>query len=146
MKYYHGSKKDLSLISRSQAFKVGDAEAKEGELLNAIYLTSDYGFALACAVRPVGVTRIDHFDKKIVFDNPDQFEPDREVFVYEVEIENIPKENIRVIDDYQIAIINIEELSIVRQFKHKAREIEQYYELVNWVENATDISLEHKIK
>ena len=150
MKYYHGSKSNIENLERRQAHGAAGVNIPENELLNAIYLTTDYGFALACAVRPKGVTHISHDKKRITFEHPELFEPDREVFVYEIsetEIEKISKEKIVKCDDgIQIAVTDTKELPIFHKDIHKARDVEQYYELANWKEKVVDIHPEFKIK
>jgi len=145
MKLYHGSKNNFLSIKRNQAGEDDDSEVPENELLNAIYLTPDYGFALACAARPEGTTQIDGENKLITFENPELFDPEEEVFVYELNIENIPKEKIIEVDDHQYAI-DADELEVLNKFSHKANEVQKYYKLTNWKEKPKEINQEFKIK
>ena len=126
MKLYHGSKSDFTSVLKSQATKADNIKVPEKELMNAIYLTPDYGFALACAARPIGVTKIDNENKSITFENPDLFDPEKEVFVYEIDVENISKENIVEVDDHQYAIVGINELNVANKFSHKAKDVQNY--------------------
>ena len=144
MKLYHGSKNNFASIRKNQAGKADNIEVPENELLNAIYLTPDYGFALACAARPEGVTNIDGENKTITFENPDLFDPEEEVFVYEVDTEHIPKEKVIEVDDHQYAIVDIDELEVSGKFTHKAKDVQNYYELKNWKEKPKEISPEFK--
>jgi len=111
------------------------AKAGEGldvppdELLEAIYLTPDYGFALAMAARPKGVTTIDNNAHTIEFERPELFDPEKEVYVYEIDI---PKNETKVVDELQAAVENKDELKPDKMFTHKAGDVEQYYELTNW--------------
>ena len=134
MKLYHGSPKNLTEIKKSQASKGKSPNVPKDELLNAIYLTPDYGFALACAARPKGTTDIDEETKSITFENPKLFEPQKTVYVYTVETENIPKENIIKVDDLQYAIIGIDNIELSDKNTHKAIDVQNYYELKNWKE------------
>ena len=145
MKLYHGSKNNFTSIKRSQAGKADNIEVPENELLDAIYLTPDYGFALACATRPEGVTEIDDNNKVITFENPELFDPEEEVFVYELDIENIPKEKIIEVDDHQYAV-DIDELKVLNKFLHKAKEVQKYYELKNWQEKQKEVNIGLKIR
>ncbi len=51
MKLYHGSKVKSKQLERKQAQK-GESGVLEDELLNAIYLTPDYGRAVAMGSFP----------------------------------------------------------------------------------------------
>ena len=146
MKLYHGSKNNFASIRKIQAGKADNIEVPENELLNAIYLTPDYGFALACAARPEGVTNIDGENKFITFEKPELFDPEEEVSVYEIDVEHIPKEKVIKVDDHQYAIVGVDELNISRRFPHKAKDVQNYYELKNWKEKPQEISSEFKMK
>ncbi|MBU0613190.1 hypothetical protein KKB10_04185 [Patescibacteria group bacterium] len=64
MKLYHGSKNsNLKTIRKQQAGAGEGIDVPKDELLEAIYLTPDYGFALACAARPDGVSHINESPK-----------------------------------------------------------------------------------
>ena len=80
MKLYHGSKKLISSLQPYQAQK-GESDVPSDELLNAIYLTPSYEFALAMASRPDGETEINEKAHTIKFDNPDLFNPDEIVYI-----------------------------------------------------------------
>lgn len=139
MKLYHGSKSNLVSIRKNQAAAGEGVEVPADELLDAIYLTPDYGFALACAARPRGVTQIDHDKNTIIFGNPESFNPDEEVFVHEVDIKDVPKENIKEVDERQYAVVGIDELEVSNSFPHKARDVRDYYKLENWQETVKEI-------
>lgn len=148
MKLYHGSKTKLNHLEPRQAQKADYIDVPENELLKAIYLTPHYDFALACAARPEGVTTIDQKNKKITFEDPTLFGPEREVFVYEIEIdlESIPQENIEIGEDDQYIIKNFSELTIDNRFTHQARDIQKYYELTNWQEKPREISHQFNLR
>ncbi len=123
MLLYHGSKKLLSRLSPRQAWASEGRPA--GESLKAVYLSPSFPFALACAVRPEGVTEIG--DDGISFENPASFDPEVEVFVCVVDNTSI-KGNVVVVDDNQTAVF--EEVFPVRVERHKAGEVFRYYRLV----------------
>ena len=102
MLLYHGSKNRLDVLTPQQAAAGEGVEVPEGELLNAIYLTPDIGFAVACAARPEGVTHIND-DHSIEFENPEGFNPDQDIFIYTVDTNDLPKESITEVDERQIA-------------------------------------------
>lgn len=146
MQFYHGSKNSFSTIAKKQASKAEHIDVPEKELLNAIYLTPDYGFALACAARPEGVTDIDDENKLITFEDPEKFDPEEKVFVYEIDLKNIPEKNIIKIDERQYAIVGVDELKVVKKNSHNAKDIEKFYELKNWKEKPREFRPEFRMR
>lgn len=132
MLLYHGSKSRLDVLTPQQASVGEGVEMPEGELLNAIYLTPDLGFAVACAARPDGVTHINDDDRTIEFENPELFNPEQEIFIYTIDTNDLPKEAIREIDERQVAIEGVLELKPSAVQEMRAGEVEKYYELKNW--------------
>jgi hypothetical protein len=132
MKLYHGTKTKLISLQPKQAGKADNIEVPEKELLNAIYLTPNYGFALACGARPDGVTDIDEETKSITFENPQLFDPQETVYIYEFDSDAIPPENLTYVDELQFAVLNTAELIPTETHTHQAQEVEKYYELKNW--------------
>jgi len=98
MRLYHGSKRQYTILKPNQATAPADSEqAKlipEKELMNAVYLTLDFQFALAMAARPPGLTKIDNDNgkKSITFENPKLFNPDQPMYIHEVDAAAILKE------------------------------------------------------
>jgi|GEM_PF-814239 len=135
MKLYHGSRKKLDKLVPQQAGAAEGLNVPDGELLDAIYLTPDLGFAIACAVRPEGVTHI-NTDQTIEFENSELFNPEEEIYIYEIDSEKIPKENIREVDDQQIAVVDIDELIPEATQELKAADVEKYYEIREFREQA----------
>lgn len=145
MKLYHGSKNgNLTAINKMQASAKEGLTVPEDELKNGIYLTPDYGFALACAARPNGVTHIDDETKTIEFENPELFFPDKNVYVYEIEID---EKETRKIDSNQYIVENMAEIKPTAQYTHKAGDVEKYYEFKNWRrEEKHEIKSEFKLR
>ena len=109
MKLYHGSREGgLSVIKKRQAQAGEGVDVPKDELLEAVYLTTDYGYALAMAARPDGVTHIDTLEKKIEFDNPSTFNSELDVFVYEVDV---PDVQVRKVDELQYLVETVDEIS-----------------------------------
>ena len=79
-----------------------------------------------------GITHIDDEKHTIKFENPQLFDPEKVVYMYEFDSEAIPLENLKYIDERQSAVVGINELKPRTQIKHKAGEITKYYELTNW--------------
>ena len=130
MKLYHGSKdSNLATIKKMQAGAGEGVQVPKDELLEAIYLTPDYGFALAMAARPEGVTHIDDEKHTIEFEDPTLFDPEKMIYVYELDV---PDDEVRAIDKLQFVAENKSELKPTNMFTHKAGDLEQYYELKNW--------------
>jgi hypothetical protein len=139
MLLYHGSKEKFEKLKPQQAQAGEGIEVPQDERQEAIYLTPNYKFAVACAARPEGVSRIDDEDGKIEFENPEKFDPEQDIYIYWVNSENIPKENLKPvkndkgeIDKNQLAVVETDELLPDFVECKKAIEVEKYYELTNW--------------
>lgn len=145
MKLYHGSKNgNLTIIKKMQAQAGKNVEVHEDELKNGIYLTPHYEYALAMAIRPNGVTHIDDETKTIEFENPELFFPEKDVYVYEIEVS---EKDIRQFDKNQCVVEHLDEIKPAAMHRHKAKEIEQYYELKNLnKEHKKESNDEFKIK
>lgn len=122
---YHGSEKRLDKLIRQQAN--GAPGRPKKEKLNMIYLSPEYGFALACAIKPKGLSVIDH-TKRIVRFNLNDFNPEKEIYIYTVDISVVPKNRIVYIDELQTAL-NLDEIKPVRVTIHKAGEVSKYYKI-----------------
>ncbi len=134
MKLYHGSKNLLKQIENRQAEK-GESEVPKDELLNGIYLTSDYGFAVAMAARPDGETFIDDEKNTISFKEPKLFNSEENLYIYSFNLEDISKENIKSIDNHQYVVLGVNSLPITDTEMIKAKKVFDYYELTNWKDN-----------
>lgn len=133
MLLYHGSSKELGSLKPHQAGGPEDrGKVPEGELLHAIYLTPEFDFAFAMAARPPGVTEIDN--RKITFEHPELFDPNKEVYVYEIDTEGLSESQLSKIDELQYVIEGLEELKPTKTHKLHSGEILNYYELTNWKE------------
>ncbi len=132
MKLYHGSPNNFSEVRKSQAQQGEGLDVPKDELLDAIYLTTKFEFALAVAAMPEGAANIDDITHTIEFESPQLFDPEKEVYVYEFESSLIPPENLKFVDDLQYAVVGLNELRPERQTRHKAGDVSKYYELKNW--------------
>ena len=134
MKLYHGSKLRLVFLVNKQATgEVIEGKVVADELLNGIYLTPDYGFAVAMAARPEGgATEIDDEARKITFEDPGSFDPERDIFIYSFDSESLASENVKHIDKWQTVVVGVKELRPESVEQMKARKVLEYYELVNW--------------
>ena len=137
MIFYHGSVKKLQILKRQQARSREDVAVPGNELLNAIYFTPDIGFAIAVASMPEGLAEIDDKNHKITFENPNLFDPEKEIFIYEIDSENIPETKLKKVDDLQYAI-DADEIVPERIQELKAEEVLKYYELTNWVKKESE--------
>jgi hypothetical protein len=131
MKLYHGSKEKFEVLERRQA-QSPYVKVPDSELLNAIYLTPHLSFAIACGAQPTGVSNVDNENKKITFEHPERFDPERDIYIYSIESENISLENLKKISEDQYAIIDIPEIKPDSVEQLKAGEVLKYYELTNW--------------
>jgi hypothetical protein len=98
--------------------------------LEAIYLTPDFLFALACAARPPGTSNMDLTKRRISFDNPDQFAPDETVYIYFVDLAKISDDKKIYIDPWQIAVTE-DEITPDKVETYKSRDLWKYYRLVD---------------
>ena len=141
---YHGSRLNLEKLEKRQA-KSPNAEVPKGELQDAIYLTSDYGSAVAMAARPDGITTIDNTDKTIEFEKPEDFDPEADIYIYSVDSQDIPEELLDQVDELQYAAL-VPELAQKAKEKRKARDVMEFYELINWKEKDREKSKETGFK
>jgi len=133
MKLYHGSKGKFSYLQRQQAQSM--VEVPKDEILNAIYLTPDYGRALAMGCTPNGENNFDDDNHKIKFENPQLFDPNESIYIYCVDSETIPKDKIKLGENGFDYVVD-EDTIIPQEIKEtKAREVLNLYELTNWKEN-----------
>ena len=129
---YHGSSQKLEVLRSHQAEAGEGVSVPEGELLDAIYLTPNREFAIAMAVKLEGVTNIADESKTIEFEHPELYDPEKEIYLYLIDSDSIPKENIREIDERQFAVVDIPEIKPESVEVMKAGEVEKYYELKQW--------------
>ena len=138
MKLYHGSKKLLKALEPKQAQK-GDVDVSEDQLQHAIYLSPDYGFALAMGARPensVTVTHDGEGERTIDFEKPELFKPDETVYIYSFDSEDLDEQNLQFVSEFEYALVGVEVLPVSEIKETKARELLNFYTLTNWNENA----------
>lgn len=128
MYLYHGSKKLFSKLKKQKAHAPQGRPPEEA--LEAIYLTPDFLFALACAARPPGTSNIGLTKRLISFDNPDQFEPDETVYIYFVDLTKISDDKKIYIDPWQIAVTE-DEITPDKVETYKSADLLKYYRLVD---------------
>ncbi len=146
MKLYHGSRFKFDGVVNKQATNCGFQDVPKEELQNGIYLTPNYEFALAMAVRPDGMTRID--DGKIAFEHQELFEPEKEVYIYsfDTDEEQFKGKELEFHnkDEYMIKGDNMVIPSSVETVKSK--EVFKYYELAKWGDTSKEIRQEINFK
>jgi len=145
MKLYHGSKVNFSAVANRQATNGGFEDVPKEELQNGIYLTPNYEFAVAMAVRPNGGARIDN--DKIAFENKELFNPDEEVYIYifDTEEEQFKDKELEYHNKNEYMVKGENELIPSKIETIKSSEVFKYYELVEW-SNFNEIKSEQKIK
>ena len=126
--FYHGSKQLFSKLKKQKAHAPPGRPPEEA--LEAIYLTPDFLFALACAARPPGTSNIDITKRLISFDNPNQFEPNETVYIYFVDPTKISEDKKIYIDPLQIAVTE-DEITPDKIETFKAGDLWKYYRLVD---------------
>lgn len=147
MKLYHGSKGKFPYLRRQQAQSM--VEVPKDEVLNAIYLTPDYGHALAMGCTPNGENNFDDEKHTIMFENPQLFDPNEPIYIYCVDSETVPKDKIKLGENGFDYVVDMDTI-IPQEIKEtKAREVLNFYELINWKENnelKNEINNSFKIK
>lgn len=113
---YHGSKRLVPMLKRSQAW--GPPGTPKKESLDMIYFTQDFAFALVSAARPEGI-----------FENPNKFEPEKEVCIYMVDPSKIPDDKKILVDEWQVAV-DLDEIKPDKVERHKSGEVSQYYSII----------------
>ena len=143
MKLYHGTNKKLERLENRQASNGSFENVPEEELQDGIYLTPNYGFAVAMGVRPQGGTRIDN--NKISFEHEELFDPDQNVYIYvfDTEEEQFKDKVLEYHNKNEYMIKGKSELIPSKMEIIKASEVFKYYELGKW---ANEIKPEQKFK
>lgn len=124
--WYHGARWLFSKIERRHPV-TPEGKPKNGSF-KAVYLTCDFGTALAFAARPEGVSNINHEKRTIQFENPHLFEPDREIYIYFVDLSQILEERIIWINKWQVAVLD--DIKPVKVERYKAGEVSKYYSII----------------
>lgn len=140
MKVYHGSivlPENLlgGKILPQQAVTYEGSGVPDAELQKAIYTTTELSYALAMASRPENSsTEIDPETHKITFDNPEGFDPEKDIYIYEFETDDLPEGSVKRLDnnELQIALHVKEGIVPTTVQKYKAKDIINFYELTNY--------------
>lgn len=132
MYLYHGSKQLFSKLKKRKAQAPPGRPAEEA--LEAIYLTPDFLFALACAARPPGVSNIDLTKRIIRFQNPDQFEPNETIYIYFVDPTKMPEDKKIYIDPWQVAITE-DEITPDKVETYKSGDLLTHYRTEEWIDS-----------
>ena len=125
---YHGSKRLYPKLKKRKSNAPPGRPPEEA--LEAIYLTPDFLFALACAARPPGTSNIDLTKRTISFDNPDQFEPDETIYVYYVDPTKIAEDKKIFIDPWQVAV-TLSEITPDKVETYKSGDLFKHYRLID---------------
>lgn len=133
MYLYHGSKQLFSKLKKRKAHAPPGRPPEEA--LEAIYLTPDFLFALFCAAGPPGTNNMgwsetDQTERFVVFENPDQFQPDETIYIYFVDLTKISDDKKVYIDPLQVAITE-DEIIPDQVETYKSADLWKYYRLIN---------------
>ena len=128
MYLYHGSKQSFAKLKKRQAHAPPGRPAEEA--LEAIYLTPDFLFAMACAARPPGVSNIDITNRTICFENPDQFKPNETIYIYFVDSTRISEDKKIEIDPWQVAVIE-DEIRPEKVETYKSGDLLKHYRVID---------------
>ena len=138
MYLYHGSKKLFPKLKKQKAHAPQGRPPEEA--LEAIYLTPDFLFALACAARPPGGSNIDLTERIICFENPDQFEPNETIYIYFVDSTKISEDKKIEIDPWQVAVTE-DEITPEKVETYKSGDLLKHYRVIDkWIEADEDKS------
>lgn len=148
MKIYHGSPSgDITTLERRQA-NTG-SHLPEPETRKAIYLTTDLGFALLAGGRPRGegggvYTPEGGSEKQMAFVDPSKFDPRKEVYVYEWDLDELPEGSYEIYG-HQV-IVDLEKLDAHEPVVYPAEKIFEYYEFANWPPTPLEHTKEMKFR
>lgn len=123
--YYHGSDKLFPKIEMRQP---NDPNGPDLKKRYGVYMTPDFGTALAFACRTEGSNEFDHGGKTMKLEHPEMFDPDKEVYVYCADLAKIPAEKILHLSEFQVVVLQNVVPDEVKTFK--AAEALKYYTLV----------------
>jgi hypothetical protein len=126
---YHASQKQFAVLKRNQATMVDGVVVPEAEVQNKIYLTPSFGFALAMAAGPDGMTHLD--EETISFERADEFNPEAVIYVYTIDGHALPPESLEYIDENQYAA-DVDELIPAAIATYLAKEVFKYYKQVDF--------------
>ena len=124
---YHGSEKKLDVLKRHQAWAPLGAPA--GDSLDMVYFTPDFAFALVIAAGPEGINEVNYHERTVRFENPDKFDPEKEVYIYMVDPSKIPDDKKIWVDKWQVAV-DLDEIAPDKVKRHRAGEILRYYSII----------------
>lgn len=127
---YHGSKKQIEKLEKRQASAKEGVLVPNDELQDAIYFTPSREGAMAMAARPDGLTEIE--GKTIWFEHPEKFNPDLDIYLYSINLENINPAFLEQCEDEGQYIYKGDSLIPENIEKLKAIEITKYFDLLNW--------------
>jgi hypothetical protein len=140
---YHGSQNKFDVLKRNQAEKGDDIVVPESELQDAIYLSPNRAFALAMCSMPKGLTHVDHDKMTIETEFPESFDPNMKIYVYAIDSEKIPKEQLEFLTDGMQVVCHTDELQYESVEELTASEVLNYYKLLNY-ENPEGVKAEIK--
>jgi hypothetical protein len=129
---YHGSKNKFELIKPHQATAGEGVIVPESELQNAIYLSTNYEFALAMCSMPEGLTHVDNDKMTIETEHPEEFDPNEPIYIYEIDLETIPKEKLEYLSDGRQVVAHLDELKFDSRKELQAGEVLKYYRLIGY--------------
>ncbi len=129
---YHGSQIKFDTLKRSQAEKADGIEVPENELRNSIYLSPHKSFALAVCSMPKGLTDIDYDNMTIKTEFPENFDPNKRVYLYKIDTEKFPKEKFEFLKDGMQVVADFDEMEYDSVEELMAGEVLKYYKLLNY--------------
>lgn len=125
--YYHGSRMYLKKIERQWATHTPGSKPEEA--LDCIYVTKYWDLALFFAARPNGGTTVNYKEKTVKFQHPENFNGEKDAYIYSIDISAVPPDKIIPIDDLQIAL-DIDAIDPIKIEKYNARKIWNYFTLL----------------
>lgn len=129
---YHGSQEKYDVLKKRQAEKADGIEVPENELRNAIYLSTDYVFALAMCSMPKGLTHVDYSKMTIETEFPKNFDPSKRIYVYTIDSEKIPKNKLEFLEDKMQVVAHLDKMQYESVIELTAGEVLKYYKFLNY--------------
>jgi hypothetical protein len=129
---YHGSPNKFEVLRKNQTESRDGVVVPKEELQDTIYLSIDYPFALAMCSMPRGLTNVDYDNMTIKTEFPEDFDPNKKIYIYTVNSDSLPKEKLEFLSDGKQVAVHVDDLHYETIKELPAGEVLKYYKLLNY--------------